>query len=45
MDIRDRVAQLPISPGVYLYKDTSGTYRFDGREVGRIATARLFPIQ
>src|ERR1700752_4030853 len=39
MELRDKVAQLPLAPGVYLYKDGAGTVIYVGK--AKILRARV----
>jgi len=42
MDLRDKVAQLPTEPGVYLYKDTHGTILYIGKAKSLRARVRNY---
>jgi excinuclease ABC subunit C len=42
MDIREKVVQLPLSPGVYLYKDAHGKVIYVGKAKSLRARVRSY---
>jgi excinuclease ABC subunit C len=42
MDLREKVAQLPIQPGVYLYKDGGGKVIYVGKAKNLRARVRSY---